>query len=587
MPNLPKGPEIKSALIQAAPLFTAMAAGYSSGRGPYAYLDQGIATIQQRQKEMREEEAKRAANAAFRGAIMPGGLAPMGAPIGAYTGSNAAPAPLRANPGVIGGGQAGVSGAFPAADPGVIGARGGNTFAPQTGMTGFKALEAQYGLPEGYLERTAQIESGGNPNAQNPNSSAGGLFQFIDSTAQQYGLTDRFNPEQAAMAAARLAADNKAILTRTLGREPTAAELYLAHQQGAGGAARLLANPNARAVDIVGADAVRLNGGNENMTAGEFASKWTGKFGGQPTQTDPMQDPEVMRLMEVFATPGLTPEQRQVVQMRLETRMAQLQPKAPEIREVDGRLVAVQGTDVREIYAPAQEQGARPLTMAERAQWGIPADDNRPYAIEPGKKPELIGGTGVTVQNNMGGNAFDSEFAKLDAKSLATINDAGAAATRNIGVIDRLDALLAATPQGAEGGFVSIAGRLGINLGDATSDVQAAEAIINTLVPRQREPGSGPMSDRDVQLFKESLPRIINQPGGNQKIIATMRAIAEYDAAGAQIVQELRSGVIDRATAFSKLQSRPNPLADLNATQGTTAAPAPVVIDGYTIEAVE
>lgn len=144
--------------------------------------------------------------------------------------------------------------------------------------TGFAAVEQQYGLPAGYLGRTAHIESRGNPLAQNERSSAGGLFQFIDRTARQYGLENRFDPVQATDAAARLARDNAAHLSRVLGRPPTGAELYLAHQQGAGGASKLLGNPNARAVDIVGADAVRLNGGHAGMTAGEFANLWLGKF---------------------------------------------------------------------------------------------------------------------------------------------------------------------------------------------------------------------------------------------------------------------------------------------------------------------
>lgn len=39
-------------------------------------------------------------------------------------------------------------------------------------------------------------ESGWNPNAQNPTSSAAGLFQFLDSTRQNYGIT-RDSPLQA------------------------------------------------------------------------------------------------------------------------------------------------------------------------------------------------------------------------------------------------------------------------------------------------------------------------------------------------------------------------------------------------------
>lgn len=125
----------------------------------------------------------------------------------------------------------------------------------------------------------AWLESRGNPNAKNPNSSAGGLFQFIDSTAHQYGLGNKYDPVASSHAAARLASDNMQALERVLGRRPTAGELYLAHQQGAGGAIKLLTNPNARAVDLVGSEAVRLNGGRSDMTAGEFAMLWTKKAG--------------------------------------------------------------------------------------------------------------------------------------------------------------------------------------------------------------------------------------------------------------------------------------------------------------------
>lgn len=144
----------------------------------------------------------------------------------------------------------------------------------------FDAATQKYGLPSGYLERTAQIESSMNPRARNPNSSAGGLFQFIDSTAAQYNLADRYDPAQATDAAARLAADNARFLKKRLGRDPTAGELYLAHQQGAGGAAKLLADPDAPAVQVVGMKQVKLNGGDDSMSAGDFAYKWTGKFDG-------------------------------------------------------------------------------------------------------------------------------------------------------------------------------------------------------------------------------------------------------------------------------------------------------------------
>jgi len=149
----------------------------------------------------------------------------------------------------------------------------------------FTQLEGEYGLPQGYLTRTAQLESSNNPNAQNPRSSAGGLFQFIDSTARSMGLRNKFDPVEASHAAARLGAQNMAYLRRQLGRDVDGAELYLAHQQGPGGAEKLLVNPDADAMASLGVDHVRLNGGRAGMRNADMAQLWLSKFRGQPGQS--------------------------------------------------------------------------------------------------------------------------------------------------------------------------------------------------------------------------------------------------------------------------------------------------------------
>jgi hypothetical protein len=149
------------------------------------------------------------------------------------------------------------------------------------------------GLDPNVMIRIGQIESGLNPRAKNPNSSASGLFQFINSTGRQYGLTNPFDAEQNTAAAMRFTSDNVSGLRRALGRDPTPGEIYLAHQQGLGGAKRLLSNPDAPAVSLVGEQAVRLNAGRPNMTAREFASLWDNKMSGgraqQPTPITPEQ----------------------------------------------------------------------------------------------------------------------------------------------------------------------------------------------------------------------------------------------------------------------------------------------------------
>lgn len=136
----------------------------------------------------------------------------------------------------------------------------------------------RYGVDRQTMLTIADIESGMNPQAQNPNSSAGGLYQFIDSTWDAYGGGNKYDPYRNADAAGRYLSDVKKSMTRALGREPTSAELYLGHQQGAAGAIRILANPNKKASSLVGNDAVRLNAGDANMTASAFAENWGRKY---------------------------------------------------------------------------------------------------------------------------------------------------------------------------------------------------------------------------------------------------------------------------------------------------------------------
>jgi hypothetical protein len=126
-----------------------------------------------------------------------------------------------------------------------------------------------------YLLAQAEVESAMNPSARAATSSATGLYQFIESTwlgtmkrhgarfgmgavADQIGMTAsgsayvtdpaqreailalRSDPRVASLMAAGLAEDNRAHLMPILGRQPSHAELYLAHFLGAGGAGRFL-----------------------------------------------------------------------------------------------------------------------------------------------------------------------------------------------------------------------------------------------------------------------------------------------------------------------------------------------------------
>ena len=174
----------------------------------------------------------------------------------------------------------------------------------------------KYGVPVEALLAIAKIESNFQAGADNPNSSASGLFQFTDGTAGGLGLTGskRNDIEAQAEAAAKMAASNSRSLASALGRPPTAGELYLAHQQGLSGAKALLANPNLPASEVLArfhgnnaSKVITQNGGNLNMTAGEFASQWVNKGNKTAGLFPPGEIPRVGSVLSTAPTPRLPP----------------------------------------------------------------------------------------------------------------------------------------------------------------------------------------------------------------------------------------------------------------------------------------
>lgn len=145
------------------------------------------------------------------------------------------------------------------------------------------------GVDFSYLLGQAQVESSLRPDAKASTSSATGLYQFIDQSwlatvkkhgdkhglgwaadaisqgsngryhvadtaTRSYVLKLRNNPEIASLMAAEHAADNKAQIEQTLGREAGGADLYMAHFLGIGGAKKFLTtlarNPGAAGAQL-------------------------------------------------------------------------------------------------------------------------------------------------------------------------------------------------------------------------------------------------------------------------------------------------------------------------------------------------
>ena len=118
-------------------------------------------------------------------------------------------------------------------------------FSPELEAAIEKASE-RHGVPVSTLRAFAVIESSGNPKVST--GSYHGVYQLSHSEFRKYGGRGSIFDlsENTKVAARKLRAEADAF-SRQYGRQPTATELYMLHQQGVAGAATHMANPDAPA----------------------------------------------------------------------------------------------------------------------------------------------------------------------------------------------------------------------------------------------------------------------------------------------------------------------------------------------------
>lgn len=154
-------------------------------------------------------------------------------------------------------------------------------------------------------DRIVGVESGGNPYAANPRSTARGLGQFIEATwlemlakhrpdlitgkSRDELLALRNDPALSRAMTEAYAADNTAKL-RAAGLPVTPGTTYLAHFAGPQGAVSLLnADPTAPVGSVLGEAAMKANPFLKNMTVADLRAMADTKMGGQAPQAMPQQ----------------------------------------------------------------------------------------------------------------------------------------------------------------------------------------------------------------------------------------------------------------------------------------------------------
>lgn len=135
-----------------------------------------------------------------------------------------------------------------------------------------------------YHQIAGAIESSNNAGVGTNASGHTGLFQASADWWKQYGGGGDINKAADQHAALdRETADNLPKLKAALGREPTNADLYLAHQQGLDGAIKILTHPDVLASQSVPAANIASNlpqgsGDPNTITGSQFASLWAAPF---------------------------------------------------------------------------------------------------------------------------------------------------------------------------------------------------------------------------------------------------------------------------------------------------------------------
>lgn len=161
---------------------------------------------------------------------------------------------------------------------------------------------------ETVVNRIIGAESGGNPNAQNPKSSASGVGQFLDSTWVKTVRTHRPDIAEGRTDAelialktdralgkemtTRLTEENAQVLARQ-GLPATATNIYLTHFAGQGGGPAIIkASPDTPISEILSDDAIRANpevlGG--GATAGSVRAWAARKMRSSAVESDPAYD---------------------------------------------------------------------------------------------------------------------------------------------------------------------------------------------------------------------------------------------------------------------------------------------------------
>ena len=197
---------------------------------------------------------------------------------------------------------------------------------------------------------------------------------------------------------------------------------------------------------------------------------------------------------------------------------------------------------------------------SEMKEWAFAKaqDPNTPDYTTWTRANKAAGKTEVTIDQK-----GETEFAKAAGGSLAKrfekLSEEGQTASQDLALVGQLRDLGAVVKTGAPAAIQKALADYGIKVGDNVGAVEAYGSIIDKLTPQQRVPGSGATSDYEGKMFKNSLPRLINTPEGNEIVSNTLAGLAQYKLDRAAIAEKALTREITQAEALKQMRELPNP----------------------------
>lgn len=277
------------------------------------------------------------------------------------------------------------------------------------------------------------------------------------------------------------------------------------------------------------------------------------------TRSSPQIDPATAKFIKKLL--ASTDERNRALGQQYSALFAK--PTSPKWQKLDEATLYDEGSGR---VMPVSAAGYDPLVdPTQRAKYGIPADDKRPYQVGPGGK--LINPPAETrfTVDQRGESKFSERAGGLMAERFNDYIKARDDATGLIFDLNALREIAGRIPDGTgktaqiKAALGPYAELVGVKIDDLP-DLQAYDAIVSKMVPRMRVPGSGATSDFEMQTFAKSVPGLAKTPEGNAIISNTLQAMQEHRQAMGEIASRAMAGELKPAEAEKHIRELPDPM---------------------------